>query len=156
VAASRTIFVAGAGIGDYGPLALAGRGFRVVILEKPNASRRPAPACSSRPISRVLIELGLQPRLATCRSPRRHQPDECGEPAVKSAACRSAMPHASRGAPYWVVIAPICKPHCSPRQRHPDIELRLAASSKTAVTHANGNDRGSAQRHERQQSWRWR
>ena len=65
MAASRTIFVAGAGIGGLtASLALAGQGFRVVILEKAERLEEAGAGLQLSPnASRVLIGLGLQPRL---------------------------------------------------------------------------------------------
>ena len=66
MAASRTIFVAGAGIGGLtASLALAARGFRVVVLEKAERLEEAGAGLQLSPnASRVLVELGLQPRLA--------------------------------------------------------------------------------------------
>jgi len=66
VAGSRTIFVAGAGIGGLTvSLALAARGFRVVILEKSERLEEIGAGLQLSPnASRVLVALGLQPRLA--------------------------------------------------------------------------------------------
>ena len=66
MAASRTIFVAGAGIGGLtASLALAGQGFRVVVLEKAGRLEEIGAGLQLSPnASRILIGLGLQPRLA--------------------------------------------------------------------------------------------
>ena len=66
MAASRTIFVAGAGIGGLtASLALAAQGFRVIVLEKAERLEEAGAGLQLSPnASRVLIELGLQPRLA--------------------------------------------------------------------------------------------
>jgi len=65
VAASRTIFVVVPDRGLTVSLALAAKGFRVVILEKAERLEEIAPACKLSPnASRVLVDLGLQPRLA--------------------------------------------------------------------------------------------
>ncbi len=63
---SRTIFVAGAGIGGLtASLALAAQGFRVVVLEKAERLEEAGAGLQLSPnASRVLIDLGLQPRLA--------------------------------------------------------------------------------------------
>ena len=79
MAASRTVFVAGAGIGGLtASLALAARGFRVVILEKAERLEEAGAGLQLSPnASRVLDGLGLQPRLAAPRRhPRGHRPDE--------------------------------------------------------------------------------
>ena len=66
MAASRTIIVAGAGIGGLtASLALARQGFRVIILEKAERLEEVGAGLQLSPnASRVLIDLGLQPRLA--------------------------------------------------------------------------------------------
>ena len=79
MAASRTVFIAGAGIGGLtASLALAAKGFRVVILEKAERLEEVGAGLQLSPnASRVLIDLGVQD--AACRArrhPRRHQPDE--------------------------------------------------------------------------------
>src|SRR3989440_12944071 len=66
VATSRTIFVAGAGIGGLAAsLSLAAKGFRVVVLEKAERLEEAGAGLQLSPnASRILVELGLQPRLA--------------------------------------------------------------------------------------------
>ncbi|MES2194053.1 MAG: FAD-dependent oxidoreductase, partial [Pseudomonadota bacterium] len=66
MALSRTIVVAGAGIGGLtAALALAAQGFRVVVLEKAARLEEAGAGLQLSPnASRVLIGLGLQPRLA--------------------------------------------------------------------------------------------
>ena len=66
MAASRTIFVAGAGIGGLtASLALAAKGFRVIVLEKAERLEEAGAGLQLSPnASRILIDLGLQPRLA--------------------------------------------------------------------------------------------
>ena len=69
MAASRTIVVAGAGIGGLtASLALAAQGFRVVVLEKAERLEEAGAGLQLSPnASRVLVELGLQPRLGRAR-----------------------------------------------------------------------------------------
>ena len=66
MAVTRTIVVAGAGIGGLtAALALAAQGFRVVVLEKAERLEEAGAGLQLSPnASRVLVELGLQPRLA--------------------------------------------------------------------------------------------
>src|SRR6266566_481798 len=66
VAASRTIFVAGAGIGGLtASLSLAAKGFRVVVLEKAERLEEAGAGLQLSPnASRILVELGLRERLA--------------------------------------------------------------------------------------------
>ena len=61
MAASRTIFVAGAGIGGLtAALALAGQGFRVIVLERAERLEEAGAGLQLSPnASRVLVGLGL-------------------------------------------------------------------------------------------------
>ena len=65
MALSRTIVVAGAGIGGLtAALALAARGFRIVVLEKAERLEEVGAGLQLSPnASRVLVELGLTERL---------------------------------------------------------------------------------------------
>ena len=67
MAASRTIFIAGAGIGGLtAALALAKAGLRVVIVDKaPQLEEAGAGIQLSPHATRILISLGLGPRLRT-------------------------------------------------------------------------------------------
>ena len=106
MAASRTIFVAGAGIGGLtASLALAARGFRVVVLEKAERLEEAGAGLQLSPnASRVLVELGLQPRLAH----RAVTPDAISLMSARSGGevVRVPLGEAATfraGAPYWVV-----------------------------------------------------
>src|SRR5947199_1800165 len=104
--ASRTIIVAGAGIGGLtASLALARQGFRVVILEKAERLEEAGAGLQLSPnASRVLIELGLKERLSaravTLEAISIMSARSGGEIArlpLGETACFRA------GAPYWVV-----------------------------------------------------
>jgi salicylate hydroxylase len=142
VAASRTIFVAGAGIGGLtASLALARQGFRVVVLEKAERLEEAGAGIQLSPnASRVLVELGLQPRLAG----RAVTPEAISIMSARSGGEIARLPlgeaaSARAGAPYWVV-------HRADLQRAlqaqvadtPDIELRLGCQFEDAATHAKG------------------
>src|SRR5713226_876271 len=142
VAASRTIFVAGAGIGGLtASLALARRGFRVVILEKAERHEEAGAGLQLSPnASRVLVELGLQPRLAH----RAVTPDAISLMSARSGGEVLRLPLGEAatfraGAPYWVV-------HRADLQRalqahvndNPDIELRLGCQFEDVAAHARG------------------
>src|SRR3981081_1569865 len=106
VAASRTIFVAGAGIGGLtASLALAGQGFRVVVLEKAELLEGAGAGLQLSPnASRVLVELGLQPRLAA----RAVIPDAISLMSARSGGEGGRLPLGEAaafraGATYWVV-----------------------------------------------------
>src|SRR3954454_19151471 len=105
MAAPRTIIVAGAGIGGLtAALALAAKGFRVVILEKAERLEEAGAGLQLSPnASRILIELGLEQRLTNCAV----TPE-----AISIASARSGeiarLPlgksaNARAGAPYWVM-----------------------------------------------------
>src|SRR5581483_9400147 len=71
MAASRTIVVAGAGIGGLTTsLVLARQGFRVIVLEKAERLEEAGAGLQLSPnASRVLIDLGLRPRLSRAVTP---------------------------------------------------------------------------------------
>jgi salicylate hydroxylase len=142
VAASRTIFVAGAGIGGLtASLALARQGFRIVVLEKADRLEEAGAGLQLSPnASRILVDLGLQPRLAS----RAVTPDAISLMSARSGGeiCRLPLGEAATfraGAPYWAV-------HRADLQRalqvqvddNPDIELRLGCQFEDVVRHAKG------------------
>jgi salicylate hydroxylase len=142
VAASRTVFVAGAGIGGLtAALALAAQGFRVVILEKTERLEQAGAGLQLSPnASRVLIELGLQERLAA----RAVTPDAISLMTARSGGEVVRMPlgeaaGARAGAPYWVMhradLQAALQAHVND---HPDIELRLGCQFEDVVGHAKG------------------
>jgi salicylate hydroxylase len=142
VAASRTIFVAGAGIGGLtAALALAGKGFRVVVLEKSERLEEVGAGLQLSPnASRVLIDLGLQPRLAA----RAVIPDAISIMTARSGGEIARLPlgdaaASAAGAPYWVVhradLQGALQAHVND---NPAIELRLGCQFEDAVTHAKG------------------
>ena len=104
MAVSRTIFVAGAGIGGLtASLALAKKGFRAVVLEKAEKLEGPAPACSFHPMPPHLGRARIEPRLRGAVTPgsiniasARAGGEICRLPLGGAATFRA-------GAPYWVV-----------------------------------------------------
>src|SRR5258708_15781938 len=125
MAASRTIFVAGAGIGGLtASLALAARGFRVVVLEKAERLEEAGAGLQLSPnASRVLVELGLQPRLAH----RAVTPDAISLMSARSGGEVLPLPLGEAatlraGPPYWAVhpahLQRPLQPHCND---HPHI-----------------------------------
>jgi salicylate hydroxylase len=142
VAASRTVFVAGAGIGGLtAALALAAQGFRVVILEKTERLEQAGAGLQLSPnASRVLIELGLQERLAACAV----TPDAISLMTARSGGEVVRMPlgeaaEVRAGAPYWVMhradLQAALQAHVND---NPDIELRLGCQFEDVVGHAKG------------------
>jgi salicylate hydroxylase len=142
VAASRTIFIAGAGIGGLtAALSLAARGFRVVILEKAERLEEAGAGLQLSPnASRVLIDLGLQPRLAS----RAVIPDAVSLMSTRSGGEVARLPFGEAaglraGAPYWVMRrADLQAVLQAAVNDHPDIELRLGCQFEDATTHAKG------------------
>ena len=142
MAASRTIFVAGAGIGGLtAALALAAEGFRVVILEKAERLEEAGAGLQLSPnASRVLIDLGLQPRL----SPRAVTPEAIGIVSARAGREIARLPlgedaSARAGAPYWVMHRADLQGALQAQvQDNPDIELRLGCQFEDAVSHAKG------------------
>jgi salicylate hydroxylase len=142
VAASRTIFVAGAGIGGLtASLALARQGFRVVVLEKAERLEEAGAGLQLSPnASRVLVELGLQPQLAG----RAVTPDAISIMSARSGGEIARLPlgeaaSARAGAPYWVVHrADLQRALQAQVANTPDIELRLGCQFEDATSHAKG------------------
>jgi salicylate hydroxylase len=142
VAASRTVFVAGAGIGGLtAALALAAQGFRVVVLEKTERLEEAGAGLQLSPnASRVLIALGLAPRLAA----RAVTPDAISLMSAQSGGEVIRLPLGEAatfraGAPYWVVHRADLQAALQAQvNENPDIELRLGCQFEDAVTHAKG------------------
>jgi salicylate hydroxylase len=142
VAVSRTIIVAGAGIGGLtASLALARQGFRVVVLEKAERLEEAGAGLQLSPnASRVLIELGLQPRLAS----RAITPDAISLISARSGGEIIRLPLGEAatlqaGAPYWVVHrADLQAALQAEVNDHPDIELRLGCQFEDVGSHAKG------------------
>jgi salicylate hydroxylase len=142
VAASRTIFIAGAGIGGLtAALALAARGFRVVVIEKAERLEEVGAGLQLSPnASRILISLGLKERLAA----RAVVPDaisvmsaRAGGEVIRLPLGEAASQRA--GAPYWVIHrADLQSALAAEVVDHPDIELRLGCQFEDAAVHAKG------------------
>ncbi len=142
MAVSRTIVVAGAGIGGLtAALALAAQGFRVVVLEKTARLEEAGAGLQLSPnASRVLIELGLQPRLAG----RALIPDAVSIMSARHGGEISRLPLGEAagfraGAPYWVVHrADLQAALAAAVNDNPDIELRLGCQFEDVAAHAKG------------------
>lgn len=142
MAAARTIIVAGAGIGGLtAALALAAKGFRVVILEKTERLEEAGAGLQLSPnASRILIDLGLRPRL----TPRAVTPEaisimsaRAGGEIVRIPLGEAAGQRA--GAPYWVIHrADLQAALAAQVNDHPDIDLRLGCQFEDVTSHAKG------------------
>jgi salicylate hydroxylase len=142
VALSRTIVIAGAGIGGLtAALALAARGFRIVVLEKAERLEDVGAGLQLSPnASRVLVELGLTERLklravtpdALCVMSARAGGELLRMPLGEAASTRA-------GAPYWVVHrADLQSALAGAVGDHPDIDLKLGATFEDVAPHAKG------------------
>jgi 2-polyprenyl-6-methoxyphenol hydroxylase-like FAD-dependent oxidoreductase len=142
VAVSRTIFVAGAGIGGLtASLALAKKRFRVVVLEKAEKIEEAGAGLQLSPnASRILVELGLEPRLAG----RAVTPESINVMSARAGGeiCRLPLGDAATfraGAPYWVVHrADLQAALQAEVNDNPDIELRLGCQFEDVTKHARG------------------
>jgi salicylate hydroxylase len=139
MAASRTIIVAGAGIGGLtASLALARQGFRVIILEKAERLEEAGAGLQLSPnASRVLIDLGLQPRLSGTVTPEAI----CLMSGVTGGEIsRLSLDQMSQsGAPYWVIHrADLQTALRDEVQNCSDIELRLGCQFEDVSSHAKG------------------
>ncbi len=129
MALTRTIFIAGAGIGGLtAALSLAGKGFRVVVLEKAERLEEAGAGLQLSPnASRVLIDLGLKERL----QPRAITPEAITIVSARAGRELTRLPlgeAASQraGAPYWVIHrADLQAALAGAVAEHPDIELKL-------------------------------
>ena len=142
MAASRTIVVAGAGIGGLtAALALAGRGFRVVVLEKAERLEEVGAGLQLSPnASSVLIGLGLKERLAA----RAVTPEAISIMSARAGGEIIRLPLGEAaslraGAPYWVIHrADLQSALQAEVNDHPDIDLRLGCQFVDAAVHAKG------------------
>jgi 2-polyprenyl-6-methoxyphenol hydroxylase-like FAD-dependent oxidoreductase len=142
VAVSRTIFVAGAGIGGLtASLALAKRGFRAVVLEKAEKLEETGAGLQLSPnASRILVELGIEPRLLG----RAVVPESINIMSARAGGeiCRLPLGQAATfraGAPYWVVHrADLQAALLAQVEVTPDVELRLGCQFEDVTKHARG------------------
>jgi salicylate hydroxylase len=139
---SRTIFVAGAGIGGLTTsLALAKKGFRAVVLEKAEKLEETGAGLQLSPnASRILVELGIEPRLAG----RAVTPESINIMSARAGGeiCRLPLGEAATfraGAPYWVVHrADLQAALLAQVEVTPDVELRLGCQFEDVTKHARG------------------
>ncbi len=142
MAASRTIFVAGAGIGGLtASLTLARKGFRVVVLEKAERLEEAGAGLQLSPnASRILIDLGLQERL----KPNAVTPEAISIISARAGGELLRLPlgeeaSARAGAPYWVIHrADLQAALAGAVNDHPDIDLRLGCQFEDMAPHARG------------------
>jgi salicylate hydroxylase len=138
---SRTIVIAGAGIGGLtAALALAARGFRIVLLEQAERLEEAGAGIQLSPnASRILIDLGVGGRLAPLAMP----PEAiCVHTARGRDLVRMPLGRAAEvfyGAPYWMVHrGDLQGALLATALSHPDIALELGAKVEEFAVHPNG------------------
>lgn len=142
MAVSRTIVVAGAGIGGLtAALALAARGFRIIVLERAAKLEEAGAGLQLSPnASRILIELGLEPLLA----PHVIAPDSISIMTARTGKEIGRVPLGEAaalryGAPYWIVRRADLQSALLARVTgHPDIDLRLGAQFEDVAVYPKG------------------
>ncbi len=106
MAASRTVIIAGAGIGGLcTALAIAQRGFRVTVLEQAHQLEAAGAGVQLSPnASRILIALGLEPQLRSCVvAPSELRVHSAHTGRVIARAFLGDTAENRYGAPYWVI-----------------------------------------------------
>ncbi len=141
MASSRTVIVAGAGIGGLtAALALAQRGLRVIVLEQAERLQETGAGIQLSPnATRVLISLGLE-------EPLRHEIVEPAAVVVHGSRGKrlAGVPlgHAAAeryGAPYWTIHrGDLQRVLVEAARAHPDIALKLGTTVEDFVTHGHG------------------
>ena len=122
-------------------LALAARGFRVVLLEKAEKLEETGAGLQLSPnATRVLIALGLKDRLGS----RAVVPESINIMSARAGGEITRLPLGEAatqraGAPYWVVHrADLQAALQSAINDNPDVDLRLGCQFEDAVAHAKG------------------
>jgi salicylate hydroxylase len=139
---TRTIVVAGAGIGGLtAALSLAAKGFRVVVMEKAERLEEAGAGIQVSPnASRILVDLGLKPRLEA----RAVTPDSINIMSARAGGEIARLPLGEAasfraGAPYWVIHrADLQAALQAAVSDHPDIDLRLGCQFEDVTAHAKG------------------
>ncbi|PAY04134.1 monooxygenase [Bradyrhizobium sp. UFLA03-84] len=142
MALTRTVIVAGAGIGGLtASLTLATQGFRVVVLEKAERLEEAGAGIQISPnASRILVELGLKEPLAR----RAVTPESVNIMSARAGGAIARMPLGQAaefraGAPYWVIHrADLQAALQAAVNDHPDIDLRLGCQFEDVTKHAKG------------------
>ena len=142
MADSRTVVVAGAGIGGLTTsLALAARGFRVILLERAERLEEAGAGLQLSPnASRILIDLGLEPALA----PHVIAPESISIMTARTGKEIGRIPLGEAatlryGAPYWIIRrADLQNALATKVKDHPDIDLRLGAQFEDVAVYPKG------------------
>jgi salicylate hydroxylase len=142
VAASRTILIAGAGIGGLtSALTLARAGYRILISEQaPELSEVGAGIQLSPNATRILISLGIAERLAA----KVTVPEGLSIRSARTGREIVSMPlgrdmEFRHGAPYWIVHrADLQAALAAAVAEQPDVILKLGTRLDDFVLHAHG------------------
>ena len=138
---SRTIVIAGAGIGGLSAaLALARRGFRSIVLDQAERLEETGAGIQLSPnATRILLSLGLGERL------RRVAVTPAGIRVLSADSGRQIVripledAESRYGAPYWTLHrGDLQKALVAMCRENPDIDLELGARVDTFATHASG------------------
>jgi salicylate hydroxylase len=142
LASSRTVVIAGAGIGGLtAALAIARHGYRVVLLEQAERLEETGAGIQLSPnASRVLIGLGLRERLAACAcAPQELIVANARTGRVLARAPLGAAAERRYGAPYWIVHrGDLQAALLAAVEAEPDIVLRPGTRVDDFATHSNG------------------
>ena len=142
MAPSRTVIIAGAGIGGLAAaLAIAQRGFRVSLFEQAQRLQETGAGIQLSPnASRILIALGLEPQLRKyIVAPEELRVMNAHSGRVLARAPLAAITEKRYGAPYWVIhrgdlqSVLVDAVHASP-----DITLHLGTRVADFALHQNG------------------
>jgi salicylate hydroxylase len=142
VASSRTVIIAGAGIGGLAAaLTIARHGYRVILLEQAERLEETGAGIQLSPnASRILIGLGLGERLL----PHVAVPQELTVANARSGRVLARAPLGAAveeryRAPYWIIHRGDLQSVLLEAVRaNPDIVLRLGTSVDDFATHSNG------------------
>jgi salicylate hydroxylase len=142
LASSRTVVIAGAGIGGLtAALAVARHGYRVVLLEQAERLEETGAGIQLSPnASRVLIALGLRERLAShVVAPGELTVGNARTGRVLTRAPLGAAAEQRYGAPYWIIHrGDLQSVLLEAVEANPDIVLRLGTRVENFAPHRNG------------------
>ena len=142
MASSRTVIIAGAGIGGLtAALAIAQRGFRVAVFDQAERLEEVGAGIQLSPnASRVLIGLGLGDELKSCVvAPEELRVLNAQTARVLARAPLGAVVELRYGAPYWVIHrGDLQKVLLDAVHANPDVALHLGTRIEDYALHGNG------------------
>ena len=142
MASSRTVIIAGAGIGGLtAALAIAQRGFRVAVFDQAERLEEVGAGIQLSPnASRVLIGLGLGDELKSCVvAPEELRVLNAQTACMLARAPLGAAVERRYGAPYWVIHrGDLQKVLLDAVRANPDVALHLGTRIEDYALHGNG------------------